>query len=230
MSIKEQLSKIDLIIFDFDGTLFQGEKFSLPIFRHCLKETYKKFQLDKEYPSDEVILSQFGKQVEDIYNDIFGSNKIEVIEYFSNCVEMAEVKSFKEGKGEFFPDVEKTLSILKNHGYKLAICTNAPKYYWEEATKKFQLEKFFDMMMAAGLYPGRDKIWMVHNIVNKLKSKNFIVVGDRHHDIEASKANHGISVGCSYGYGANEIEKADIVISSIKELLNVLSIPLSSKK
>ncbi|MFX0085123.1 MAG: HAD family hydrolase [Candidatus Hodarchaeota archaeon] len=227
MSIKKQLSKIDLIIFDFDGTLFQGKKFSLPIFRKCLKKAYKKFQLDKEYPSDEVILSQFGKQVEDIYNDIFGSNKIEVIEYFSNCVEIAEVKSFKEGKGEFFPDVEKTLSILKKHGYKLAICTNAPKYYWEEATKIFQLGKFFDLMMAAGLYPGRDKIWMVHNIVNKLNSKHFMVVGDRHHDIAAAKANNGISVGCSYGYGAKEVEKADIIISEIKELLSVLSIHIS---
>ena len=123
MSLKAVLSKIDLIIFDFDGTLFQGEKFSLPNFHYCLRKVYKKFQLDKEYPSDEIVLSQFGKQVEDIYNDLFGSNEIEIIEYFSNCVETAEMKSFKDGKGELFPDVEKTLSILKNQGYKLAICT-----------------------------------------------------------------------------------------------------------
>jgi HAD superfamily hydrolase (TIGR01549 family) len=214
-----------LIIFDFDGTLFQGEKFSLPIFHHCLKKTYNKFQLDKEYPSDEIILSQFGKQVEDIYNDLFGSNEIEIIEYFRNCVEILEVKSFKDGKGEFFPYVEKTLTILKKQGYKLAICTNAPKYYWEEAERKFELGNFFDLMMAAGFYPGKDKIWMVNKIVNKLNSKHFMVVGDRHHDIAAAKANHGISVGCRYGYGTNEVEKADIVITSIIELLNVLSIP-----
>lgn len=225
MSLKDYISNVDLLIFDFDGTLFQGEQFSLPIFHDCLKKVYSNYQIDKAYPSDEIILSQFGKQVEDIYNDLFGNNAFEIIKDFSECVATAELQSFQKGRGELFPNVEIILANLKKSGFKLAICTNAPKDYWEGAVQRFQLEKYFDLMMAAGLYPGKNKSWMVHKIVETLKSNYFIVIGDRYHDIEAAKANGGLSVGCKYGYGRKEIQKADIVISDITELLSIFSIP-----
>lgn len=225
MNLKDYLSNVDLIIFDFDGTLFQGEQFSLPIFHDCLKEVYSTYQIDKAYPSNEIILSQFGKQVEDIYNDLFGNNASDLIKDFDECIATAELQSFQKGKGKLFPNVENTLSNLKTSGFKLAICTNAPKGYWEGAVQRFELKKYFNLMMAAGLYPGKNKPWMVHKILEVLESKYFVVVGDRYHDIEAAKANGGLSVGCKYGYGRKEIQKADIIISDITELLNIFSIP-----
>lgn len=222
--LMEKLSKIDLIIFDFDGTLFKGETFSLPIFHNCLRNLYSKFTITHDYPSDETILSQFGKQADDIYKDLFGSTNVEIITYFSRCVEQKEVESFKKGGGELFPDIVKVLSILKKNEYKLAICTNARKDYIEAAIDRFNLDRYFDEIVAAGMFPGRDKKWMVQNISERLNSNHFMVVGDRYHDFEAARANNGISVGCKYGYGGREIEKAEVVISTFVELPSILNI------
>ena len=221
MNRNKDLSKIDTIIFDFDGTLHRGEILSLPIFHKCLHSLYNRFKITQEFPSDEMILSQFGKQAEDIYPSLLKTTDSEIIATFEKCVEESEIEALKTGKGELYPHVETTLTTLKNRGFKLALCTNARVDYFEAIIEFFQLNNYFELMMAAGQYPGKNKTWMVGKIVEKLRSKYFAVVGDRFHDIEAAKNNGGIAVGCEFGFGKNEVEKADIVISSFDELLSI---------
>ncbi|MFX1286685.1 MAG: HAD family hydrolase [Promethearchaeota archaeon] len=215
------LSMIDTIIFDFDGTLHDGEKLSLPIFHKCLQSLYGEFQIKREYPSDEVILSQFGKQADDIYPTLLETTDPRIISSFEKCVEEAEVKAFKEGRGEFYPNVIPTLLTLKQRRYRLALCTNARTDYFEAAVNFFSLDKYFDEMMTAGCNPGKDKTWMIGKIIEKLKSNYFAVVGDRIHDIQAAKHNGGIAIGCTYGFGRKEVEKADLQITHIEELLTL---------
>ena len=48
---------------------------------------------------------------------------------------------------------------------------------------------------------------------------DFIVIGDRFHDIETAVLNGVKSIGCGYGYGSpDELEKADIIIGSVTEI------------
>ena len=218
---QEDLSEIDTIIFDFDGTLHDGEKLSLPIFHNCLQSLYKEFQINKEYPSDERILSQFGKQAADIYPSLLETTNPIIISNFEKCVEEAEVQSFKEGKGILYPNVESTLLTLKNREYRLALCTNARTDYFEAAVEVFSLNRYFDEMITAGHNPGRDKTWMIARIIKKLKPNHFAVVGDRIHDIQAAKSNGGIAIGCTYGFGRREVEKADLQIAHFEELLTL---------
>ena len=218
---QEELSKIDMIIFDFDGTLHDGKKLSLPIFHDCLQSLYEEFQIKEEYPSDEIILSQFGKQADDIYPSLLKTTNPQIISTFEKCVEEAEVKAFKEGKGDLYPNVETTLLALRKRGYILAICTNARTDYFEAAAEYFSLTNYFDEMMAAGQYPGKDKTWMVSKLIEKLKPNYFAVVGDRYHDIQAARSNGGIAIGCEYGFGKREVETADIRITHFDELLTI---------
>ena len=76
-------------------------------------------------------------------------------------------------------------------------------------------------MYAAGMFEGKDKNWMVEQIVNKLGTASFAVIGDRYQDIEAAKSNNGIAIGCAYGFGLDEVKKADIIISDFTELLEI---------
>ena len=221
MTTQDGLSKIDTIIFDFDGTIHDGEKLSLPIFHECLQSLYKTFEIKKEYPSDETILSQFGKQADDIYPSLLGTTNQEIISTFEKCVEEAEVQAFLEGKGVLYPNVESTLHALKEQQFRLALCTNARTDYFEAAVEIFSLNKYFDEMMAAGQNPGKDKTWMISKIILKLRSRHFAVVGDRIHDIEAAKNNGGIAIGCTYGFGRKEVEKADLQITQFEELLTI---------
>ncbi|MHA1513716.1 MAG: HAD family hydrolase [Candidatus Hodarchaeales archaeon] len=186
---------VDTIIFDVDGTLFNGQSLSLPIFKNCLS-IY-------------------------IFTDLLPEAPLEVINSLTECVQKAEISDLQNGKGELFNNVLTVLSTLKDRGYKLAICTNAPKGYFNAMVERFQFKKYFQVMLAAGLFVNKDKIWMVQEILKKLNSEDFAVVGDRYHDIEAAKANNGLSVGCAYGFGLKEVEKADHIIEEFNELLNI---------
>jgi phosphoglycolate phosphatase len=223
MNSNLDLSQIDTIIFDFDGTLHRGEEISLPIFEQCLKSLYEKYRISKELPTTEEILSQFGKQTEDIYPSLLKTNDPDIITFFSKCVEQSEVLAFNAGEGNLYPKVLETLNTLKKRKFRLALCTNARIDYFEAVVKRFKLAEYFDLMVAAGQYPGKNKVWMVKNIVKELGSKSFVVVGDRYHDIEAAKANKGIAIGCTYGFGKNEVEKADIRITAFEELLSIFN-------
>ena len=215
--------KIDTIIFDLDGTLHKTDTLSLPIFHGCIKKIYRQFNIEKPYPSDEIIKSQFGKQFKEICPIILKTNNPEINMSFANCLEKNAIKSLSEGKGELYPGVEKTLKILKNRGFKLAICTNSRYGYLNAIIKRFQFQKYFDLIMGLGNFPNKDKIWMVGEITKNLNTKQFVVVGDRIHDIEAAKANGGLTVGCAYGFAFEEIMEADYIISSFEELITILS-------
>ncbi|MHA1976259.1 MAG: HAD family hydrolase [Candidatus Hodarchaeales archaeon] len=223
MKPQNQLTNIDTIIFDFDGTLFKGETFSLPIFQNCLSILIDEFHYNLEFPTNEKILSQFGKHSNEIYKTLLESVEPSVINSFADCIENAEVKTLENGGGELYEGVPEVLKELKTRGYKLALCTNARADYYGAVVKRFQLHDYFSTMYAAGQYGWKDKNWMVSQIIKKLEAKNFAVVGDRHHDIEAAKANKGLSVGCAYGYGFGEVKKADFVINDFRELLALLS-------
>ncbi|MHA1237160.1 MAG: HAD family hydrolase [Candidatus Hodarchaeales archaeon] len=212
---------VDTIIFDVDGTLFNGQSLSLPIFKNCLSILIDELHYNLPFPSDKKILSQFGKQAGDIFTDLLPQAPPDVVNSVVECVQKAEIFDLQNGKGELFNNVSTVLSTLKDRGYKLAICTNAPKGYFNAMVERFQFKKYFQVMLAAGLFVNKDKIWMVQEILKKLNSEDFAVIGDRYHDIEAAKANNGLSVGCAYGFGLKEVEKADHIIEEFNELLNI---------
>jgi len=221
MSNSSEKKRVDTIIFDVDGTLFNGQSLSLPIFKNCISILIDEFHYNLPFPSDKKILSQFGKQADDIFTDLLPEAPQEVINSLIECVQKTEIFDLQNGKGELYNNVSDVLGKLKSRGYKLAICTNAPKGYFNAMVKRFQFKEYFQVMFAAGLFVNKDKVWMVQEILKKLNSSEFAVVGDRHHDIDAAKANNGLSVGCAYGFGLEEVEKADYIIKEFNELLNI---------
>ena len=47
----------------------------------------------------------------------------------------------------------------------------------------------------------------------------YIVIGDRFHDIETAVKNGLKSIGCGYGYASDgELKDADIIVSDITEI------------
>ena len=221
MNLPFDLTKVDTLIFDFDGTLHDGQNLSLPIYQKCLSNLFSKFKLSVGFPSDEKILEGFGKQTPDIYYSLLNTKDKKILSYFGNCIESQEVTAFNEGKGKLYPNVEETLYELKKRGYELAICTNARVDYFDAVVQRFDLPRFFKIMYAAGYYPGKDKNWMVGEIIKQVNTKHFAVIGDRFHDIEAAKSNQGIAIGCDYGFGKAEVKNAHIIISEIKKLLSL---------
>lgn len=215
------LSKVDTLIFDFDGTLHNGQYLSLPIYQECLRDLFSKFKMHLKFPSNQKILENFGKQTPDIYYSLLMTQNDEILSFFGNCVEKKEIEAFDSGKGVLYPGVEATLLELKNRGFQLALCTNARIDYFEAVVRRFGLQQYFPIMFAAGYHPGKDKKWMVREIIKKIDTHFFAVIGDRYHDIEAAKANQGVSIGCDYGFGYEEVKNADFIIPNFEKLLTL---------
>ncbi|WP_455463974.1 HAD family hydrolase [Candidatus Hodarchaeum mangrovi] len=211
---------VDTLIFDFDGTLFNGKTLSLPIFQNCLIKLKEKFGIPTQIPTETEILDQFGKQTPELYYPLLKTKNKNIIEFFGQCVEKTEVERFKT-HGELFSGVLETLKLLKKRGYKLALCTNARADYFTAAMSRFQFSQIFDLMLAAGNFPGKDKVWMVNKIKIDLKSNSFAVIGDRIHDFEAAKQNGGIAIGCAYGFGKEEVRYSDHIINDFTELAQI---------
>ncbi|MHA1443906.1 MAG: HAD family hydrolase, partial [Candidatus Hodarchaeales archaeon] len=86
MSNSSEKVNVDTIIFDVDGTLFNGQSLSLPIFKNCLSILIDEFHYNLPFPSDKKILSQFGKQADDIFTDLLPQAPPEVVNSVVECV------------------------------------------------------------------------------------------------------------------------------------------------
>ena len=92
-----------------------------------------------------------------------------------------------------------------------------------EAHKKyFGLQDLF-----VGFYPcERYHFIPKYEVFESIKKEHpgqYIVVGDRFHDMELAQHHHLPSIGCLYGYGSDgELDCADYQIQDITELPSIL--------
>lgn len=198
-----------LVIFDLDGTLFRTETVDLVAMNKALLNNGLKAKSDKEIiDSIGVTLSEFceillGEDTERLKTKFFA----DVIQF-----ELEEI----EKCGELYTGAKEMLENLTEEGYTLCICSNGSKDYIHAIIKKFGLNKYFKEIWTQT--EGITKPEAVGILKAKFNVDSFIMVGDRIYDIEAAKANQGISIGVSYGYGKDEVYQADHTCHSILEL------------
>ena len=213
-------NNVELLIFDLDGTLFKSDK--------CEFETIKKALLNLGWNINitmKEIKRQMGKISEHYYKRMLPPDK--VLRWEELAEEVRKQRSFTIAKyGKTFPDVIKTLNILKKRGYKLALYTNSSSQYLKTVVSFLNIEKYFNYMECIE-ENDLTKVELIRKIKNKLGESKAAVIGDRIHDIEAAKENGALSVGVLYGYGKKEPREADITINKFSELLNIFDRRLS---
>jgi phosphoglycolate phosphatase len=210
--ITSNYKNIELLIFDLDGTLFDSEEFNFKVINHTLKS----MGID-EIVSKKTISSHLGEPSEIYYSNILPAS---VKKKYPSIREKnrSYYDKFIMKYGKSFDGVNETLKELKRGGYKLALYSNSSQLYFSTAIKKLKIENYFDYMECTK-QNNLSKIELVKKISFKLKTEKCAVVGDRIHDMEAAEKNRFMSIGALYGYGYNELDKADIRIENFKELL-----------
>lgn len=206
--------EVELLIFDFDGTIFQTIKPEVEAVKKALFEL--GWNIDN---IEEKVKGYIGKTSEEAYKSILPLDKK------SRWEELArEVRKYRHSTileyGETYPEVAKTLQILRDRGYKLALYSNASADYFKEITSFLDIGKFFDYMECVG-DNNLTKIELIKKIKAKLGESKVAVIGDRIHDIEAAEENDAISIGALYGYSKEEAQKADLAINKFSELLDI---------
>ncbi len=211
-------SKINLI-FDYDGTIHNCFKIYKPSFLKACEYLESHGKIEKKSYTDEQISYWLGFSGDDMWKMFQPNLEPEWREKGRKIIGHEMAEHLNNGDAELFENAEKVLSELKSKGYTLIFLSNCREIYQQRHTKNFGLNRFFDCFYPAETYNFIPKYEIFRQFIKSSHQGDFIVIGDRFHDIETAVKNNLKSVGCAYGYGnSDELKNADIIINSISEL------------
>ena len=207
------MEKIDAIIFDLDGTLWNTVD-------SCLKATSLVKEEHKDITRDvtrEQIESAMGKTSDEIINIYYGYLPREKGEEYANEAFSKNVENLLKEGGRLYPNTRETIINLSKK-YKLYIVSNCVKGYIESFFNTSGLKDYFDDYESYGntlLSKGEN----IKLVIERNNLQNPIYVGDTSGDMEGAKIAGIPFVYAAYGFG--DVESFDYKIDDISELLNI---------
>ncbi len=207
------MEKIDAIIFDLDGTLWNTVD-------SCLKATSYVKEKHKDITREVTkrqIESAMGKTSDEIVNIYYGYLKKEKGEEYANEAFNKNVDNLLKEGGTLYPNTKETIIKLSKK-YKLFIVSNCVKGYIESFLNTSGLKDYFSDFESYGntlLSKGEN----IKLVISRNNLKNPIYVGDTKGDMEGSYYAGIPFVYATYGFG--KVESFDYKINDISELLNL---------
>lgn len=207
------MEKIDAIIFDLDGTLWNTVD-------SCLKATSLVKEEHKDITRDvtrEQIESAMGKTSDEIINIYYGYLPREKRGEYANEAFSKNVENLLKEGGRLYPNTRETIMKLSKK-YKLFIVSNCVKGYIESFFNTSGLKDYFDDYESYGntlLSKGEN----IKLVIERNNLKNPIYVGDTSGDMEASYYAGIPFVYAAYGFG--NVDGFDYKINDISELLDL---------
>jgi phosphoglycolate phosphatase len=209
---------IRTIFFDYDGTIHN----SLAIYEPAFLKAYD-FLVEnnhaKPYDWTSQEISQFlGQTPKEMWNAFGEDIKEDAKNKASKIISDEMQRLILNKQASLYDGAMDTLKYLKSKGYKLIFISNCKQYYLESHAEIFHLDDIFDLMVCSETFEIEEKHLVLERILNDFPEKS-VIIGDRHHDIQAGKYNKIYTIGCRYGFGNDEeLKEADMTIDTIKEL------------
>lgn len=133
-----------------------------------------------------------------------------------------------------YPQVEKTLTQLKQQHWPMAVITNKSESFAKTLLNKLNLDHFFKEIIGADTLPEKKPSALpLHHTAAQLgtKTSHMLMIGDSHNDILAARAAQSPAILITHGYGDtsalcnNPKTKPDMVIDRIDQLLDIIHAP-----
>ena len=206
------------LIFDYDGTLHQSMLTYAPAFRAtCKMLADKGYMAEREF-TDEEISYWLGFNSTDMWNNFLPDVPADVKESARIFLGQDMGQRVENGEGALYPHAEEILAELKSQGHTLIFLSNCRVKYMERHSRVFGLQRFFDYFYCCEEFDFIPK-YQIFRLFSLQHNGEFIVIGDRFHDIETAEKNGLKSIGCGYGYGKkSELSAADIIVDDITEI------------
>lgn len=206
--------KIDSIIFDLDGTLWN----SIEGVCGAWKTVLSKYPNIKKEITPTDMEGCMGLQIVDIGKKLFPDlDEAFQMKLMQECCSAEQVYLGEHG-GSLFPKLEETLKKLaENH--KLFIVSNCQDGYIQCFFKAHKLDKYFEDFECSGV-TGLPKGENNKLIIKRNNLKSPVYVGDTISDAESAKVAKIPFVYARYGFG--DVEEYDYVIDSFEEILKYL--------
>jgi phosphoglycolate phosphatase len=191
--------KIKHICFDLDGTLVKSEK---TIYKTTLK-TLEQLNINSDFNE-----GKFNDMIGMHFIDMFKKLHIDVpnFEEFINIYKKLYFDFI--GESTLYPNVEDTLSFLKNgNDLMISLLTTKGQDQAEKIINHFGFDKYFDFVMGRreGIAhkPSSEPLLFICSKL-EIDAKETMIVGDTELDILCGKNAGAITCGVTYGYRSEE--------------------------
>lgn len=208
---------IDTVIFDFDGTLANTNQMIINSFKH-IYSVFHNEECDENY-----VMNTFGEPLALTLTRDFGQYNFEDV-----------IACYREYQNDRFLDevtlyetVNDTLEYLKSKNIKIGIATSRLKNSTLSALKNFNIEKYFDVVIAADDVEKHkpDKEPLI-KAINELKSSpdKTLYVGDSRFDMECAINANATPVLAGWQHGSKELAEKYSIKHVLEKMWDITKI------
>ncbi|MBO1511254.1 HAD family hydrolase [Metabacillus bambusae] len=215
------MDKYKIILFDLDGTL------SDPKVGITKSVQYALHKMDIFEPDIDKLECFIGPPLQVSFADYYDFDEVNTKKAIGFYRERFKEKGMFEN--ELYTDIPLLLKSLKEQQFTLVVATSKPTVFSEQILKYFNIDQYFDLVVGSNLDGTRtSKTEIIQYILDKYndyKLDDYIMIGDREHDIIGAN-NTGIdSIGVTYGYGSfDELSHSNptYIVKSVNQLKDIL--------
>lgn len=212
------MRKIDLILFDLDGTLIDSLDDLASATNHML------LSLGRPAATRDQVRGYVGQGARRLVERAMPEASVEELAQGLSLFLVHNEEHIAD-RTRLYPGVRETLAALRDAGLTLAVVSNKNVDLCTKVLTTLDADVFFACVIGADSLPERKP--SPEPLLKVLKDlgvprERALMVGDSINDIAAGKAAGLITIGCTFGYGdMEEIGGADYLIDSLPELLEL---------
>ena len=215
------------LLFDFDGTLHKTDEIYVPAFREGLAWLREQGQEVPDAPADPREIGYWlGYSTVEMWANFAPELPAEWREKAAQVVGAQMRRRAREGGAKLYPGIPEALDLFCAQGYVPVFLSNCHHDYMELFRELLGLDRWFCAYYCAEDYGWKPKSRVfseeaapaLADSARPLREQ-FIMIGDRFHDLGVAVDNGLLSIGCAYGFGKpEELEPATLVVHDAREL------------
>lgn len=206
------------LIFDYDGTIHNSILTYAPAFRSTMKWLSDNGYIAHREYTDKEISHWLGFNSTDMWNQFHPELDPVIREKARVMLGEDMARRVDNGEGALYEGAEEMLTELREQGYTLIFLSNCRFHYLNRHKRVFRLDRFFHCFYCCEAFDFIPKYEIFRRIAPEHEG-DYIVIGDRFHDIETAVKNDLPSIGCGYGFGSrDELADADTIVDDIRDI------------
>ncbi|MDQ0232026.1 HAD family hydrolase [Metabacillus malikii] len=186
-----------VILFDLDGTLTDPKEGITKSVEYALK------RMGIDEPNLDNLECFIGPPLHVSFAEYYGFSEAEI----SKATALYRERFKEKGMYENVPydGIQKLLAELQQQGYRLAVATSKPTVFAKTIVDYFQIGQYFEHIVGSNLDGTRSaKAEIIQYIIaeyGEYDLNDFIMIGDRKHDLIGANQVGIDAMGVTYGYG-----------------------------